>query len=81
MEGLQLTMKTTHCELRCLSDLEMACVCGGGDTFARDAGQFIGGAAGYGYDHPYAVAGASLLFPCGGAFLCLAAGLAAAISK
>jgi hypothetical protein len=74
-------MKTIQCDLSCLSELEMSCVCGGGDSFARDVGQFIGGALGFGYSHPYAVAGAGLIVLGGGGLLCIAAGVAAAIDR
>jgi hypothetical protein len=83
MEDLQLTMRTTthpHCEWALMSEAEMSAVCGG-DTFARDAGQFLGGAFGFLHEHPIGCATATMLFPPAGLLMALVAGVEAAVDN
>jgi len=59
----------------------MSGVCGGADSFARDAGQFLGGVAGYGANHLPLMIGVSVLLPGTGILLCLIAGVSAAVNQ
>ncbi len=63
-----------------MSEAETAAVCGG-DTFARDAGQFIGGALGYVHDHAILCSTATMILPPAGLLMALVAGVNAAINN
>ena len=71
-------MRTTSCELGSLSETEMSGICGVADTFARDAGQFIGGALGFIHDNPMTFSTACMILPPGGFLLSIIAGVQAA---
>ena len=72
-------MKTTHCALISMAEAEMAAVCGGGDCFARDAGQFIGGMLGYIRDNTILVGAANVILPPAGLVMAVVAGVDAAM--
>jgi hypothetical protein len=71
-------MKTTFGDLGGLSEVEMSRICGGSDSFARDAGQFIGGALGFVHDNPMTFSTACMIIPPGGFLLAIIAGAQAA---
>jgi hypothetical protein len=74
-------MNTTAYGLSSLSEAEMSGICGGADNFARDAGQFLGGAASYGASHLNLVTGVNILLPGSGILICLIAGMSAAVNQ
>ncbi len=81
MESSELTMKTTCEDMSLLPETALAGVVGGAETFARDAGQFAGGALGYVRDHPIVFSTASMILPPAGFLLAIAAGLAEAVER
>ena len=80
MEDLQPAMKKTYCALNPMTEAEMAAVCGG-DSFARDAGQFIGGMLGFVHDHPILGSTATMILPPAGLLMAVVAGVCAAVDN
>jgi len=74
-------MNTTSCDLNGLPEADLARVSGGGDSFARDAGQFIGGMLGYVRDNTMLFGAANMILPPAGLLMAIAAGVKTAVEN